>query len=126
MYFYQPIYEEFKVEQVFSGNKYKNQSNHIFIIFLKLIKLYISEFNKHIYINPKYYSNLKKISVESLKENQFDFFVKYFSKFQIENLQLKYINFNYKNNLLQFNQLKNLDITITEKKWKCNFWIIEN
>jgi hypothetical protein len=113
------IYHKLKIEKFYYKTKYKNQSKTYIQNFLKdnkIKKLKITEYNKHIYVDPKYYSNLQKISVDSLDEKQFSFFVKYFSKFPIQSLKLKYMDIKYTNNLLQFNQLKTLDITITKKE----------
>jgi hypothetical protein len=118
-FYYLPLYHKFKVENVYCKNKYISQSKSYIQNFLKINKikkLYINKYNKHIYVNPTFYSHLQKIKVDSLSEKQFYFFVKYFSKFSIQNLKLNYIEFKYPDILLKFNQLKTLDITITCKE----------
>lgn len=109
-FYYLPMYEKLVVsKQPISFLKK-------FLTINKVRKLHIQNNNNKIYKLPiKLFGFLEKIIIDSLDAREFYFFCKYFSALPIVNLKINYCTCKFPHNILQFNKLKTLDITITRK-----------
>lgn len=83
----------------------------------RIKKLHIRENHRKMYKLPiELFGSLEKITIDSMDARELYFFCKYFSVLPIVNLKIKYCTCVVPKNILQFNKLKTLDITITSKE----------
>lgn len=109
-YYYLPLYEKLNI------GKQSLTFLKKFLIINKIRKLHIVDNNNKLYRLPiQLFNSLEKLTIDSLNTKEFYFFCKYFSVLPINNLKINYCSCKYPDNLLQFNKLKTLDITITSK-----------
>lgn len=110
-FYYLPLYEKLVV------SKQSKSFLHRFLKTNTLRKLHIRDNNSKLYTLPlELFTSLEKITIDSLSEREFYFFCKYFSKLPITNLKINYCTCNFPENILHFNRLKTLYITITSKE----------
>lgn len=110
-FYYMPLYTKIKVsDQPLSFLKKFIKINPIHY-------LSITKYNRYLLKLPlTFFNSLQKIKIESFNTKQLYFFCKYFSVLPITNLKIKYCEDKIPQNILQFEHLQRLDITVTCKQ----------